>query len=81
MKPCPECGGQQLSVEVGLSLSLSNASGTGTVTLRQPRRKIPFFRQIFSSETNVSNVRAVTCLSCGYTTFFATELHNLLPND
>lgn len=67
LRPCPECGGQE-RVEVEL------LTGEGFV-LRQTRRKVPFL-----SSGNRTDVRVATCLTCGYTAFFARNQENLRPD-
>jgi predicted nucleic-acid-binding Zn-ribbon protein len=71
LKQCPLCGGQQLTpVHVFTQTQVSG------VFLKQQKRKARFF----GPKTNIASTKAITCLSCGYTAFFAIEIENLVPD-
>lgn len=69
-KPCPECGGQRVEVEAGVP-----DAGRGMYVVLKGRR-FSFF-----SRKGESHLMTLTCLQCGYTAWYATELHNLNPDE
>jgi hypothetical protein len=67
MQPCPECGGRRVWVAY-----LYNAG----VSLTQPGRSTFLRRRKNSTKTN-----ALTCTVCGYTSIYASQPGNLIPDD
>jgi predicted nucleic-acid-binding Zn-ribbon protein len=75
IKPCPECGGQRIMVESYI-VSRRKISVLGKIFLRQSKRK----QNTFQRKYNTSDMTTLTCLSCGYTAWYAQNLNNLLPD-
>ncbi len=71
LKPCPECGGQRVQV------SLSTIQPNILLQVTQQKRKT----KLFSGHSNQSYVSALTCTTCGYTTLYATQPSNLIPDE
>ena len=69
MKPCPECGGRRVWVSYLY---------TGGVLLKQPGRSPSRFS---SKKQNYSNTSALACTVCGYTSIYADQPGNLIPDD
>ncbi len=62
-KPCPECGGERVPVQLSTILQAS------------PQRISVDF---FSSQPKTSYLSTLTCTTCGYTALYAEEPSNLL---
>ena len=65
-KPCPECGGERTFVKYGKVYPREE------IRLVQPHSAYGFFM-------NTSSIDALTCLTCGYTTLYATQPDRLKP--
>ena len=68
--PCPECGGPRAVVV------LKTAYEGAMVELMQPLR----YTALFSGKSNTSQMNATTCTHCGYTTLYAIQPANLIPD-
>lgn len=67
MKLCPECGGRRVWVAY-----IYNAA----VSLTQPRRSTFLKRRKNSTKTD-----ALACTVCGYTSIYASQPSDLIPDD
>ncbi len=77
-KPCPECGGQR--VRTTLNINPFVGMEQNELQLRQPKRVIGL-GGLFSGQSNKSEVATVSCINCGYTTLYAAQPGNLIPNE
>ena len=78
LKPCPECGGQR--VRTTLNINPLVGMEQNELQLRQPKRVIGL-GGLFSGQSNKSEVATVSCTNCGYTTLYATQPGNLIPDE
>ena len=68
LKPCPECGGERTRTKYNKQYLNSE------IKLVQPHNAYGFLMNLGSS-----TIDALTCLSCGYTTLYATQPNKLRP--
>ena len=66
-KPCPECGGRRVWVAYIY---------TGGVSLIQPMRSTFLKRR-----KNATRTTALACTVCGYTSIYADQPGNLIPDN
>ncbi len=78
LKACPECGGQR--VRTTLDINPLVGMEQNELQLRQPKRVIGL-GGLFSGQSNKSEVATVSCINCGYTTLYAAQPGNLIPNE
>ena len=67
-KPCPECGGERIFTKYNKQYL------NREIKLVQPHSAYGLFLDM-----NSSAIDALTCLSCGYTTLYATQPEKLRP--
>ena len=67
-KPCPECGGERTFVKYNKQYPNSE------IKLVQLHSEYGFL-----VDSGSSTIGALTCLTCGYTTFYATHPDKLRP--
>ena len=81
-KPCPECGGQRVRTMLDITATGINSTGLDWdgVQLKQPERVIGL-GGLFSGKSNTSEIVSVSCTNCGYTSLYATEPSNLIPDE
>ncbi len=65
-KPCPECGGERTFVKYNKQYPNTE------IKLVQPH-------SAYGLLMNTSTIDALTCLTCGYTTLYATQPDKLRP--
>jgi len=64
-KPCHECGGERVPVELSTVLQARQCASSAT---------------LLSSKSNTSYMNAFTCTACGCTTLYASEPRNLISD-
>jgi predicted nucleic-acid-binding Zn-ribbon protein len=73
-KPCPECGGRRVEVQ-------DNMRGYGGIVyamfLTQNARSTSILKK---GKSNRSGTLTLTCLQCGYTSWYALQPLNLVPD-
>ena len=81
-KSCPECGGQRVRTTLDISATGINSTGLDWygIQLKQPERVIGL-GGLFSGKSNKSEIAAVSCTNCGYTTLYAAQPGNLIPDE
>ncbi|HTI13212.1 MAG TPA: hypothetical protein VL461_01420 [Dictyobacter sp.] len=74
--PCPECGGRR--VRVTAFTHHGQVAVPHTLDLKQPNRSLLSRLQ---GKSNSTPAYAIACTICGYTSFYATQPKNLIPDD
>jgi predicted nucleic-acid-binding Zn-ribbon protein len=77
---CQECGSRRVFVQVNITTPLTELEITHRqdLQLEQPKRSIGFLG--LGGKSNTSSLVALSCTNCGYTTFYAREPENLIPD-